>query len=37
LPEILALSKHLNGERPVYMTTLDEVEAWVGLPATATA
>ena len=35
LPEILALSKHLNGEAPVFLTTLEELEAWVGLPSTA--
>jgi energy-coupling factor transporter ATP-binding protein EcfA2 len=35
LPEILALTKQLDGTRPIYLGTLDEVEGWLGLPRLA--
>jgi energy-coupling factor transport system ATP-binding protein len=32
LPEILALTRHLTGTTPVYVTTFDEMDEWLGLP-----
>jgi energy-coupling factor transport system ATP-binding protein len=31
MPEILALTKQLNGRRPVYVANFDQLEQWLGL------
>lgn len=35
LPELLGLTKYITGQAPVYVASLDALEAWLGLPATA--